>query len=104
MRRKCYPLDMKKITGSLHKKQVSNEIILQAVITLSDQFGNLTEQFSEIRHDLKTKYATKDDLVELKEELLAEIRPIARAVDKDAHTLLRHEKRITRLEKQTVLK
>lgn len=48
--------------------------------------------------------ATKD-LLEVtventKEELLAEIRPIGRAVDKDSIAIIDHERRIHRLEKQ----
>ena len=70
--------------------------LVEVVISIGDQV-------SSIQTDLRTKYATKDDLIKLKEELLSEIRPIARAVDKDALTLIKHEKRITRIEKHMVL-
>lgn len=72
------------------------------------------------KDDLKN-FATKDDLKNLatkddvrfivdgavdkaKTELLVEIRPIAKAVDKDAVTAVNHEKRITRIERHLALK
>jgi|GEM_PF-6552319 len=55
------------------------------------------------KDDLRA-YATKNDLERFKEEILEEIRPIAKAVDKDAVTLVGHEKRITMLERKAALK
>ena len=44
--------------------------------------------------------STKNDLEKVKQEILEEIRPIAKAVDKDAITIIRHERRIARLEQR----
>lgn len=71
------------------KQEVSNEVILETVL-------NMGEQIAEI----KSTMATKDDLVRVKEELLDEIRPIRKAQDKDAVTIINHERRILRLEQR----
>ena len=59
------------------------------------------------KDDLKN-FATKDDVRAIvdgaKEEILAVVRPIERAVDKDAVTVVKHEKRITRIERQLIIK
>ncbi len=76
---------------------VSNKIILEAVISLQ-------EQVSAIQSDMATKVATKDfvkmTVEKSTEGLVAEIRAIGRAVDKDALTIISHEHRITHLERQ----
>lgn len=77
-------------TGSLDKKF---DTLLEAVISLGGEVR-------EIRDDLRTKFATKDDLYDLEERLTREIRAISRAVDKDAETIVDHERRIGTLEKQ----
>lgn len=74
-------------------QEIPNSVILEAVISLQGQFTTMQEE-------LRTKYATKADLADMKEELLAEIRPIGRAVDKDALSIIDHERRIHRLETQ----
>lgn len=71
------------------KQAVSNEVILKTVL-------NMGEQIAEI----KSTMATKDDLIRVKEELLDEIRPIRKAQDKDAVTIINHERRIVRLEQR----
>ncbi len=68
---------------------------------------NLEKRTAYIESSMATKadlvhVATKDNLENSKEEILVAIKPVERAVDKDAVTLLNHEKRITRLEKQLV--
>lgn len=72
-------------------------LILEAVISLQGQVTAMqdtmaTKDFVEITVEKAVKQA--------KEDLLAEIRPIGRAVDKDALTIVNHERRITRLERQ----
>lgn len=74
----------------MSKKVVTNDMILGAVTSLNKRFDNLEERMSGM--------ATKVELEDFKEEILEEIRPIARAVDKDAVTILDHEKRLKRLE------
>ena len=57
---------------------------------------------------MKATMVTKDDLKttlnDFKEEILAEIRPIGRAVDTDARTIINHESRISRVEKQLAVR
>lgn len=79
------------------KKEVSNKDVLQAVTTLHKNVGVLSERIDNLAQDLRSEIRATVD--EAKEELLDEIRPIARAVDKDAVMLLNHERRIARIEK-----
>lgn len=71
--------------------QVSNSVILQSVVNLGEQV-----------QDLKTSVEGK--IESAKEDILKEIPPIARAVDKDAETIIKHEKSITRVERHLSLK
>lgn len=82
---------------------------------LADTVAELGEMMSHVVGHMATKddianMATKDDISQLraemiakidlaKEEILDVVRPIERAVDVDAETIIRHETRITRVEK-----
>ena len=68
-------------------------LVLEAVISLQGQVSGM-------QADLKSNYATKNDLEEMKEEILTEVRAIGRAVDKDALAVINHERRIVRMERQ----
>lgn len=61
----------------------------------------------EIRY-MRGEAVTRDELRSVvdgaKEDILEELRPIARAQDKDTETLLAQDKRITRIEKQLAIK
>lgn len=48
--------------------------------------------------------ATKDDIQKAKREILDVVEPIEKAFDKDALTIINHEKRISRIEKKLILK
>ena len=78
------------------KKAVTNEIILNAVISLG-------ERVAAIEQTMATTMATKDHVEYIvekaKEEILQQIRPLEQAVDKDAVTIINHERRITALER-----
>lgn len=82
------------------KKPVTNEKIMEVLLEMDERMTNMDERVT----DMSKRMATKDDLADVKEDILKEIRPIARAVDKDAVTILSHEKRITALEKKAALK
>ena len=69
------------------------DLILHTVVTMGE----------EVR-EIKETMATKDYVDAVKEELLGEIRPIARAVDKDAVTIIRHEQSIGQIKKHLALK
>ncbi|OGG45536.1 hypothetical protein A2673_00810 [Candidatus Kaiserbacteria bacterium RIFCSPHIGHO2_01_FULL_50_13] len=77
----------------------------------------IKEESDNIRAIMATKddlkaFATKEDVRAIvdkavddaKDELMAEIRPMARAVDKDAITTVNHEKPILRIEKHLAFK
>jgi len=74
---------------------VSNAVILEAVLSLQ-------EQAKAMQDDMRTNYIKRGDIEAMEERLLAEIRPIGRAIDKDAVTIISHERRIHRLERHMV--
>jgi len=100
------------------KKEVSNEVILDAIGSLDKKVGSLDEKVgaleisnkiilnavSSLGERVDAMPETMQDMINgAKEELMEEIRPITRAVDKDAEMLIGHEKRITRIESQLVV-
>ena len=72
------------------EKKASLETVLGAVVSLSERLDALP-----------TKVASM--IEEAKEELLKEIRPISRALDKDAEAIVKHGKRITQLERHLAM-
>jgi|SRR3989338_1877250 len=54
--------------------------------------------------DLRQEMASKNDLDKAKGELLSELRPLSKAFDKDARTLIDHGKRILRIERHLAVK
>lgn len=65
------------------------------------------EKILEVILDMNERMATKEDIAQVKNdiqrakaELLDVIEPIGKAVDKDAVTIVKHEKRITILERK----
>lgn len=71
--------------------KASLETVLKAVVSLSERVDALP-----------TKLESMIDAA--KEELLQEMRPMSRALDKDAVTLINHEKRITKVERHLAIK
>ncbi len=74
-------------------KGTSLETVLKAVVSLGEKVATLP-----------TKNDMEKAIEDAKEEILKEVRPVARAVDKDAVTIVKHEKRITRIETHLSLK
>lgn len=74
------------------KKEVTNEMILNVVLSLDERLNNV-----------EAHMATKSDLKLTKEEILEEIHPVEKAVDKDAETLVDYGRRLTRVEKHLSL-
>jgi len=66
------------------KKAVTNELILATIINLGERVA-----------ELPTKTATDGKF----DEVLTELKALSRAVDKDAVTSIKHDRRITRVEK-----
>ena len=77
------------------KRDVSNKVVLEAILSLGDRV-------SDIEKNMATKDYVKVVAEDIKEdfhkEFRNEIRPLMQAVDKDAVTIVNHEKRITKLE------
>ena len=73
----------------------SIKTVLQAVVSLG-------EQIQAVKGELETKI--ENSVETAKEEILKEVRPIAKAVDKDALTIVKYDKRITRIESHLSLK
>ena len=79
------------------KRGVTNEKIMSLLVGIDERATNMDERIT----DISTRMATKDDLEHVKDEIMAEIKPISDAVDKDAKTIIDHGKRITTLERKT---
>jgi len=71
--------------------------VLRAVVSLQEQVAELPTK-DQMEHAIASAAG------DVKEELRKEVRPISKAVDKDAVSIFKHEKRITRLEGHLSLK
>ena len=86
---------MIRLCGMAKKKGTgSKEIVIKTLLSMNELMSDLAT-----KNDLE-KFATKDDLEKVKNEILKEIRPISKAVDKDAVTIINHESRLARLEQR----
>ena len=81
----------------MKNKGVTNGKIMGFLVEMDERVTNMGEQITEIR----TTMATKDDLELLRQDIRDEMEPFRFAVDKDAKTIVDHEKRITVLERTT---
>ena len=70
---------------------VTNEKIFGLLLDMDERMAT--------KADLRD-YSTKNDLERVKDEILDIIKPIGRAVDKDAETIFNHGKRIVVLERK----
>ncbi len=70
------------------KKAVTNELLLATIINLGERVAELP---------------TKSDVDGRFDEVLTEIKALSKAVDKDAVTSIKHDRRITRIEKHVHL-
>lgn len=80
-------------------KETSLETVLKAVVSLSEQAAELPtrNEFEQIVTDV---LEVKSDV----REVLKEVKTISKAVDKDAETLVKHDGRITRVERHLAIK
>lgn len=78
-------------------KDIPNKVILEAVVSL-------TERIADIEKNVATKEYVKVIVTDLEQELTKEIRAIGKAVDKDAVTMIDHEKRLGRVERHLAIK
>ena len=80
------------------------EAIKDDVDVIGENIDTLNGEVRYIRGEMVTKADVRSIVDKAKEELLSEIRPIARAVDKDAVTLINYEKCITKIERHLIVK
>ncbi len=69
----------------------------ERIISIDGHVNSIDERMAT-KADLR-EYATKNDLERFRDEILKEVRPLHRAVDTDAETIIDHGRRITALEK-----
>ena len=81
------------------KSNASLETVLKAVVSLGEQVAELPtrSEFEKIAADV---LEVKVDV----QEVLKEVKTISKAVDKDAVTIVSHEKRIIKMERQLAIK
>lgn len=77
------------------KTPVTNEIILGAVISLGERVAVIEQTMATKEY---VEAVVERVVSEAKGEILERLAPIERAVDKDAETIIDHERRITKLE------
>lgn len=68
-------------------------------VTHEQMMGFLVDMDGRIT-DIAERMATKDDLEMLRQDIRDELSPISNAIDRDAKTIINHEKRITTLERK----
>ncbi len=73
------------------KRSVTNEKIMEVLLDMDERMAT--------KDDLRG-YATKNDLERVKDEILDVIKPVMKAVDGDAETIINHGKRIVVLERR----
>ncbi len=84
------------------KAGVTNEKMMEVLLDMDERVISIDERMvtkADLADTLKN-LATKNDLKKFKEDVLEEVRPIAKAVDKDAVAVVNHEKRIAVLERK----
>ena len=90
------------------KRGITNEKIMEVLLDMDDRMAtkeDLQEAVESINSRMATKddlrsYATKNDLERVKDEILDGIKPVIKAVDKDADIIFDHGKRIVVLERR----
>mgnify|MGYP001573994360 FL=1 len=98
---------MVKKKSSASKKAVNNENIFKVLLSVDARITGIEEQIA----DLPTKTEVEKIVEEASKEARGEIRGISKdvkamstAVDKDAETIFKHERRITRIESYLSIK
>ena len=90
------------------KNQMANrkhiESIKDDLDIIGDDMDTLNGELKNLHFEMSTKEDVRAIVDKVKEGLLEEIRPIARAVDKDAEYIVQYDKRIERLERHLALK
>ena len=87
------------VSASLNTVSASLSTVLKTVITLSEQVAELPTRNEVEKIVEETVGRTK-----IVQDILKEIRAMSRAIDKDAVTIVDHERRITNIEHKIILK
>ncbi len=95
------------------ERTVSTSTILKAVVVLSDTVTSLIGTVAElptkndveriVERQITEAFKTNEQLKKI-DELVKEVKAISKAVDKDAETIVKHDRRITRMESHLSLK
>ncbi len=83
-------------------KGASLETVLKAVVSLQEQVAELPTK-TVVERIVEEAFKTNEQLKKI-DEIVKEIKVVSRAVDKDAETLVKHERRITRVEQRLAIK
>lgn len=76
------------------------ETLKDDIDILGDDIGSIAGEVQNMRGQMVTKEDVQSLVDSAKEDILEEVRPIAHAIDKDAVTVVNHEKRIVILERR----
>ncbi len=83
------------------KASVTNEKIMGFLVEMDERMTNMDERIIDTKNYLKDEVATKSELNIVKQdvkEVKGVMQPLSKAVDKDAKTLMQHDKRIPAIE------
>ena len=90
------------LDSRLKRSQTQTEKYISAFQEQMNEIQGLVQNVFDLmatKADLR-EYATKNDMENIKEVILGEVRPVAKAFDKDAVTLIDYGKRIVVLERE----
>ncbi len=84
------------------KQGVTNEKIMEVLLDMDGRIVSMDERMvtkADLADALKD-YATKNDLERMKDEIMDVVKPVMKAVDRDAETIIGHGRRIAVLERR----
>lgn len=83
-------------------KKASIETVLKAVISLGEQVAELPTK-NDVDKIVEEAFKRNEQLKKI-DEIFKDLKVVSKAVDRDAETVVKHEKRITRVEQQLAVK
>lgn len=90
------------LSGGMAKPKASLETVLKAVVSLSERVSELPTR-RDVEKIVEEAFAANGQLKKI-DEIVREIKAVSRAVDKDAETITKHERRIARIEHRLAIK
>ena len=83
-------------------KTASMKTVLKAVVSLGEQIAELPTK-NQVERMIEDAFETSEQLAKI-DEVIKEIKAVSKAVDKDAETIVKHERRIARVEQHLAIK